>query len=491
MIQNLFIPRQQNNFQPILLRKIALVFYSILLLLVNYTPLFSGNTFSSASASSISTVNIINLTNKDRQKFGLPELRQNLELNTAAYNKANDMFNKQYWDHFGPSGETPWQFITSSGYEYVYAGENLAKGFQTSEGVVQAWMASPTHRENILSPNYQEIGVAVVSGNFNGEKTTIVVQMFGNKTSEIAKVNQNVRSIDEGSAVIVREEGLIKAIKFMAPKEGEVLTNSLISVQGGAELSAQDIQYQLSLKLNDSELTRITSSSSSWSFEESRSYPEGKNTLSVKLLSENGVNVESENLSHTINFIIDSTAPIIKVDNLKFSISNSDQIRGIINLGEKDAQLKLVIDNAEYGFTYDEKSSYYIIYFSVNENFQKATLFAADKYGNIAQEDVTGKLQTFISREYSENSENQQVAGVTSTTIGGLPFGLGFIQNFQVSDWINLGIALFVLTLLIIEIEYYRREGRIAERYHSVLFIVIWITSVFLAFIGNLTGRVI
>ncbi len=93
--------------------------------------------------------------------------------------KATDMFARNYWAHYGPDGTTPWSFITNSGYEYEYAGENLAKNFMFSDGVVQAWMESPTHRENILRNEYTEIGYAIQNGVLNGEETTLVVQMFG------------------------------------------------------------------------------------------------------------------------------------------------------------------------------------------------------------------------------------------------------------------------------------------------------------------------
>jgi hypothetical protein len=96
------------------------------------------------------------------------------------------MFAKNYWAHNSPTGTTPWDFITASGYKYVVAGENLAKNFSTSQAVVNAWMASPTHKDNIVKPSYKEIGFAVVNGTLNGEETTLVVQMFGSSTESLA-----------------------------------------------------------------------------------------------------------------------------------------------------------------------------------------------------------------------------------------------------------------------------------------------------------------
>jgi hypothetical protein len=71
-------------------------------------------------------------------------------------------------------------------YNYTYAGENLAMNFSEAEDALSAWLASPTHRDNILSQNYEDIGVAVVVGEINGTETTLVVQLFGQRFVAIA-----------------------------------------------------------------------------------------------------------------------------------------------------------------------------------------------------------------------------------------------------------------------------------------------------------------
>jgi len=133
----------------------------------------------------ISTQDLLSLTNQQREKQGLPALSYNQELATAAKLKADDIFHDNYWAHISPAtGRTPWVFIQKSGYQYIFAGENLARGFNNAQDAVNAWMASPTHKANILSPNYQDIGFAVESGTLTGEADTIlIVEMFGGKSS--------------------------------------------------------------------------------------------------------------------------------------------------------------------------------------------------------------------------------------------------------------------------------------------------------------------
>ena len=93
------------------------------------------------------------------------------------------MFTDQYWAHTAPDGTEPWTFMHQMGYQYVVAGENLARDFGQTDEMVSAWLASPTHRANIMNPKYQEIGIAVIDGVLEGYETTLVVQMFGTPPS--------------------------------------------------------------------------------------------------------------------------------------------------------------------------------------------------------------------------------------------------------------------------------------------------------------------
>ncbi len=119
--------------------------------------------------------------NNARRSNGLSDLVINDRLSAAASQKASDMFAKNYWAHFSPTGTSPWYFISKNGYAYSYAGENLANGFTSSEATFGAWMASSAHRANILSRSYKETGFAVVDGNLQGRETVLVVEMFGSK----------------------------------------------------------------------------------------------------------------------------------------------------------------------------------------------------------------------------------------------------------------------------------------------------------------------
>jgi uncharacterized protein YkwD len=142
-------------------------------------------------AANISVDEVVRLTNQKRAEVGLPPLSLNPDLARAALAKGDDMLAKDYWAHVAPDGTQPWKFFSDVGYKYRYAGENLAKDFSTAQSAVDAWMASPSHKENILSPKYDDIGIAVVEGDMNGVDTTIIVQLFGRPYTEaIAEVPQ-------------------------------------------------------------------------------------------------------------------------------------------------------------------------------------------------------------------------------------------------------------------------------------------------------------
>ena len=182
-LSHLFIPRESNNhrakilhLQSLFLVVCLLVFSSFLIPQINKTnPQVLG------VSTNISVSDLVTQTNEQRNKYGLPSLKLDSQLTEAAQKKADNMFAKDYWAHNGPDGTTPWDFITNAGYQYVYAGENLARGFSTTIDVMNAWMASPDHRENILSKNFVDVGFAVESGKLTGEDTTLVVEEFGNK----------------------------------------------------------------------------------------------------------------------------------------------------------------------------------------------------------------------------------------------------------------------------------------------------------------------
>ena len=176
-----FLPYPDNNHRALLLQPSFLaLFVAVYLLNQSFIKSFTiARPGVLGYSSEITISKVLDQTNTERVKLGLKPLTFNSTLSKSAQLKADDMFTNNYWAHTSPEGKSPWDFFNNAGYEYSVAGENLAKDFYDTEGLLKAWINSPTHRKNILNNKYQEIGIAVVNGILGGVKTTLVVQHFG------------------------------------------------------------------------------------------------------------------------------------------------------------------------------------------------------------------------------------------------------------------------------------------------------------------------
>lgn len=196
-LHHLFVPRHSNNHRSRLLHHKIILFFIVTLLIGQFFISFTKTHYENVlgALTDVSSQELLDLTNMKRQETGTGSLQLNDQLSLAAQLKAKDMFEKNYWAHNAPDGTQPWSFIKTSGYTYIYAGENLARGFTTTEDVVDAWMNSPSHRDNMLSGNYNEVGFAIVKGNLLGEETILVVQMLGKSSQAIAQ-NQPAQVVE-------------------------------------------------------------------------------------------------------------------------------------------------------------------------------------------------------------------------------------------------------------------------------------------------------
>lgn len=182
-VAHLFYPSYRNNHRARLLHPSSL---SILVaIVVFYQLIIASIPFTGSKvlgyAANISVDEVVSLTNSRRASAGSGNLTLSPTLSDAARRKGEHMLANNYWAHVAPDGTEPWKFFGDVGYSYRFAGENLARDFTNAHSAIDAWMASPSHKENLLSAKYQEIGVAVVEGDLNGVDTTIIVQLFGTK----------------------------------------------------------------------------------------------------------------------------------------------------------------------------------------------------------------------------------------------------------------------------------------------------------------------
>lgn len=136
---------------------------------------------------------IILLTNQYRKEnSNLVSLKENKKLDLSAEKKLEEMFTNQYFEHISPkTGKGVGELGEEAGYEYILIGENLAMGnFKDDKSLVDAWVASKGHRENIVNKHYTEIGVAVGKGKFEDKEVFMAVQHFGTPRSACPNIDQ-------------------------------------------------------------------------------------------------------------------------------------------------------------------------------------------------------------------------------------------------------------------------------------------------------------
>ncbi len=200
IVDKYFIPGDHNDHQPHFLRKKSVLFFIVgavlfeLVTLTFFTPLFSEK-FENLSA--VFPAVLFEKVNDERVDFGENVLSSNDKLILAAQMKANDMAEKGYFSHVSPDGKDPWYWVNLSGYQYLNAGENLAVNFIDSNDVHNAWMNSPTHRQNILRGDFAEMGIATAEGLYKGRKAIFVAQFFGEPSLELEPIIQQVDAIDD------------------------------------------------------------------------------------------------------------------------------------------------------------------------------------------------------------------------------------------------------------------------------------------------------
>lgn len=484
MILNLLIPTKRNSYEPYITRRSSLALLTFFLFTFNvFSSFLFPDVFSQVSASTITAGNIIQLTNSERASAGLHTLKTDSRLNAAAASKAQDMLGKDYWDHYGPNGETPWQFISGAGYAYVYAGENLAKGFSTAEGVHQAWMASPTHKANLMNTNYRDIGVAVVEGELQGENVVLVVQMFGSTTlappskpsptpAKSAAPTQPEKPSTQAPAKPepVEEVGEIKSISIEKPADGDVITDPELVFSGSVEgYESNQGSYKVLIQRDGDQVATATSNQSSWIVSSRDPWDDGEyNVIAL---------VEDTDLkSSPIAFEIDSTPPILTNSAISvLFVGNHAEVR--VRDLEEGAEVELQIGGETYAFAKEQDGTYaaYIPRALIEDKPEvEKVMLLTDKHGNVAEVDINSQiLGTLAQKELQPVSSDSRVA-----------LALQGLSTLDLRARINLGFALFLLTVLAMQVVVYKKKRMMKGRGGYIMTIAIF---TFLVMLGTLT----
>lgn len=230
LLEQIFCPLEHNNHSPHLLRGMTLLIIS-LVAVFSLGVSFARHYFlrETVLGQEIVSSVLIDLANETRLKYGETPLIRNKALETAASLKAEDMATYEYFAHNSPTGVTPWYWLKEAGYDFLYAGENLAVDFTQSKDVNDAWLKSPTHKANIISSKFKEIGISVKEGRIDGHNTVYVVQMFGTQKDKkvtpyyIAEevVSPHI-SLESEEETPFKEEGEVAGIEVETLKQEDI-----------------------------------------------------------------------------------------------------------------------------------------------------------------------------------------------------------------------------------------------------------------------------
>lgn len=181
------------------------------------TPASTPSTTTIRESGVLTRSGIIARTNTERRSNdpAVPVLTESSQLDASAMVKAKDILARQYFEHTAPDGRTVSDLVADQGYTYIKIGENLALGnFASDTDVVNAWMASPGHRANILDKAYTQIGVGVAFGNYQGHAVAVAVQHFGRPRSACPLVDTDLKAqVEAGQANLTTIVAALDALK--------------------------------------------------------------------------------------------------------------------------------------------------------------------------------------------------------------------------------------------------------------------------------------
>lgn len=178
---------------------------------------------------------IIRLTNQARGELNRKPLSTNSKLMNAAQTKAEDMAKQHYFAHTAPDGTTAWDYINKTGYSYEIAGENLAITNETADAVINGWLNSTTHRENLLNSQYNDFGIGMATyGAYQGHNNTSVIVAFYGR--QAASQNLTAATNPAGSTFAFKPN-------LPALPAGVIATAAVILMIAGAVLEIRHIRY--------------------------------------------------------------------------------------------------------------------------------------------------------------------------------------------------------------------------------------------------------
>lgn len=459
-MRNFLLPSKHNNYTPHLLRRSSLLIYVLVIFLFN---VFFGQLDFNTSYAAVDAGTLYSLHNSNRSANGLSGLTVNSQLVSSATSKAQAMLNADCWSHYCPPGTSPWSFILGAGYQYVYAGENLGEGFTNSATLMNAWMNSPTHRANVLSGNFTEIGIGFAYGNFQGNpNNTVVVVHFGSRgtaspTATPVPPKQTINNTPSDpeqnktpqQSTPTAIPTTIPEVKIETPKNGSFTNNPKLKISGTKpEGSVLDI------RIDKKSIGKVGDGEASFSYRPAENLEDGKKSLSA-IAYINDIEVSK---SSDTTFTIDTQAPEIEEESLQISYGENDTELVEVNLKTLSEASEVTSNIPKSAFTKNEDSTWKLEF--KKENLPEGTsliITAMDKAGNksvleLPGEDILGFFDhsQFLSREFDPST-------ISASSLSGSLFGDAF--SGDIKSTVNFIFLIFLFALFALDFYVLRKSG--------------------------------
>jgi uncharacterized protein YkwD len=265
-LKHFFLPHEHHVHKRHFFKReiVGILLLCIFIAYCGYATLISNTTLKTSLLGSVLEPVLMSRTNAVRTEAHLSPVTIDPLLSRAAQEKANDMVAHSYFAHTSPDGKNPWYWLEQMHYNYSYAGENLAINFDESADIVNAWVASPAHYENLINPKYTNVGFGIAQGTFNGAKTTFVVQLFATPNREpVAVAYQETvpPQTSESNTAEILSEDFTSDIIPLTPEEPlveELVLDEAIPVSASVLAENSDTTQPQHVQTNKTDLSWYT-----------------------------------------------------------------------------------------------------------------------------------------------------------------------------------------------------------------------------------------
>lgn len=411
---------------------------------------------------------LIEIHNQKRSEKGLVGLVYNSQLSDSATQKAKAMLDSDCWSHYCPDGKSPWDFFKSAGYLYTYAGENLAEGFSTTENVMNAWMNSPTHRDNILNGNYTEIGFGFAYGRYQGKNNNVVVAVhFGTPAFPEFASTQTDQS--------VAGEAFESSIQITNPQNESILNTSELIISGNVQPEGSEVI----IDVNNTEKGRVIAEGKNFTYKSPNEYSDGDYLIQAKVK-----NAFIDISSQTVKITLDGQKPSIFENTIQTSIHNESSF--VISLSTTLDVVRFDATPLPFQISQTERGNWKIYFSNDVLDTDKINFKIADTSGNqteffIFTKDLKEKLENNgFDISVSSQSTNVPVNFIKRVADGGL------------QTLIPLLFIIYLLVLLVIDYVFLAKTkmlGKVSRKPH--LAVSIFTITFLVISLGGITGSIL